>query len=150
WSGAPTSFGYQWLRCDEAGANCGPIELASESGYTVVPADLGATLRVEVTAANAGGAPEPTRVTHTAVVTQPSQLPAAICPPTVGRSAQLSVPTRRSSDLWSGAPTSFGYQWLRCDEAGANCGPIELASESGYTVVPADLGATLRVEVTAA
>src|SRR5439155_25874571 len=73
-----SSFGYQWLRCDEAGANCGPIELASESGYTVVPADLGATLRVEVTAANAAGPSEPARSSQTAVVTQASQIATAI------------------------------------------------------------------------
>ena len=69
WSGAPTSFSYQWLRCDEAGANCSPIESAESSSYTVADADVGATLRVQVIARNAAGPSEPARSAPTALVT---------------------------------------------------------------------------------
>ena len=80
---------------------------------------------------------------------RPHLRPVNISPPTIGGSAQVDQELSADAGEWSGAPTSFSYQWLRCDEGGANCSPIELASESSYTVVPVDLGATLRVEVTA-
>src|SRR5207253_2391133 len=149
WSGAPTSFAYQWLRCDEGGANCSPIELASESSYTLAAADVGATLRVQVIASNAAGPSTPARSSQTAVVAQAPQPPASTSPPTITGSAQLGHAPRPAAGEWSGAPTSFAYQWLRCDEGGANCSPIELASESSYTLAAADVGATLRVQVIA-
>jgi hypothetical protein len=69
WSGAPTSFGYQWLRCDAGGANCSSIALATTSSYTLVEADVGHTLRAQVIATNAEGSSPPAVSTQTAVVT---------------------------------------------------------------------------------
>src|SRR5207244_3321347 len=148
-SRAPTSFAYQWLRCDEGGANCSPIELASESSYTLAAADVGATLRVQVIASNAAGPSTPARSSQAAVVAQAPQPPASTSPPTITGSAQVGQALSADAGEWSGAPTSFAYQWLRCDEGGANCSPIELASESSYTLAAADVGATLRVQVIA-
>jgi len=57
WANAPATFAYQWQSCDAMGAACvdatGPG--ASTASYTLVAADVGATMRVTVTAANAGG-----------------------------------------------------------------------------------------------
>jgi fibronectin-binding autotransporter adhesin len=55
WSGSPTSFAYQWRRCDAAGAGCADIAGATASSYALVAADVGHTIRVVVTATNAGG-----------------------------------------------------------------------------------------------
>ena len=55
WSGSPTSYGYQWSRCDSSGANCAPINGATGSSYTLAAADVNSTIRVTVTATNAGG-----------------------------------------------------------------------------------------------
>src|SRR5207245_1744464 len=110
---------------------------------------VGATLRVQVTASNAAGPSEPARSAQTAVVTQAPSAPANTSPPTISGSAQFGQALSADAGEWSGAPTSFAYQWLRCDEAGANCSPIEFATQSSYTVVAADVGATLRVQVTA-
>ena len=54
WSGSPTSFAYQWQRCDATGAACANLGAANQS-YVVQPADIGQTLRVVVTASNAAG-----------------------------------------------------------------------------------------------
>ena len=53
WTGTPTSFTYQWQRCDAAGANC--VVVGSGQSYTCVPADIDKTMRVAVEATNAAG-----------------------------------------------------------------------------------------------
>ena len=56
WSGStPMSYAYQWRRCDAAGANCVDIPGATGSTYDLTAADVGSTIRVIVTATNAGG-----------------------------------------------------------------------------------------------
>jgi hypothetical protein len=55
WTNSPTSYAYQWRRCDSAGNNCSNISGATSSTYTLVYADAGSTLRVVVTATNAYG-----------------------------------------------------------------------------------------------
>ncbi len=55
WAGSPTSFAYQWQRCDATGAACTSIPDATGQTYLVAVADLGSTLRVAVTAGNTAG-----------------------------------------------------------------------------------------------
>jgi uncharacterized repeat protein (TIGR01451 family) len=56
WSGdPPISYAYQWRRCDAAGTACADIAGASGAAYAPSAEDVGATLRVSVTAANAAG-----------------------------------------------------------------------------------------------
>ena len=55
WSNVPTSYGYQWRRCDGSGNSCTDITGATSAGYLLVAADVGSTVRVAVTAANGGG-----------------------------------------------------------------------------------------------
>jgi hypothetical protein len=70
WSNEPTSFSYQWLRCDSTGANCVEIAEATASTYTLAQADVGSTLRVAVTATNTGGKSAPATSGATGVVQQ--------------------------------------------------------------------------------
>jgi hypothetical protein len=69
WTNAPSSYAYQWLRCDSSGANCQPISGAVASTYVVTDTDVGSTLRVEVTASNAVATSVPAQSDATAVVT---------------------------------------------------------------------------------
>jgi hypothetical protein len=55
WTGSPTSFAYQWRRCNTSGAACSNISQATGTGYLTTASDVGSTLRVNVTASNAGG-----------------------------------------------------------------------------------------------
>jgi len=55
WSGNPTSFAYQWQRCDVNGANCPAIAGATNSTYVLSSADVSSTMRAAVTATNAAG-----------------------------------------------------------------------------------------------
>ncbi len=55
WTNSPTSYGYQWQRCNAAGGECANISGATSAAYTPVEADAEHTLVVVVTATNAGG-----------------------------------------------------------------------------------------------
>ena len=67
WTGSPTGYSYQWRSCDSSGASC--VDLASATGTTYVPqaADVGKTIRVVVTATNAGGSTAATSAQSAAI-----------------------------------------------------------------------------------
>jgi hypothetical protein len=56
WTGTqPVRFSYQWQRCDRSGGSCSNIIGATNQTYVLTAADVGRTLRVNVTARNAAG-----------------------------------------------------------------------------------------------
>lgn len=55
WTGEPTSYVYQWERCEGTCTEWKKIGTATKSTYTPVEGDVGYKLRVKVTAKNAGG-----------------------------------------------------------------------------------------------
>ena len=55
WTNSPTSFAYQWRRCDAQGNGCSDIGGADTSSYLLRKADEGKTVRARVTAKNADG-----------------------------------------------------------------------------------------------
>ncbi|MGA2455744.1 MAG: SMP-30/gluconolactonase/LRE family protein [Solirubrobacteraceae bacterium] len=55
WSNTPLSYGYQWERCNSAGAECAAILGASNQTYTPVMADYAHALVAQITATNANG-----------------------------------------------------------------------------------------------
>jgi hypothetical protein len=153
WSNTPTTFAYRWLRCDAGGAACAEVSGATGSGYTVGDADVGKTLRVEVTAGNADGSGQATSE-PTAVVTA-SAPPARTADPTVAGSPVEGQTLTATSGGWSGtAPIAFAYQWVRCGTDGgaadgSNCAFVPGATGSTYRLVSSDVGARMRVRVTA-
>jgi hypothetical protein len=56
WEGSPTSYTYQWQRCDALGANCQAISGATGQSYTLTAADVGSEIRVQETGVNGEGA----------------------------------------------------------------------------------------------
>lgn len=72
-------------------------------------------------------------------------------PPTVSGSATQNQQISTSNGTWThDLPVLvYDYQWLRCDAAGANCVDIAGATANTYRVAAADVGKTLRSEVTA-
>src|SRR5947207_1372481 len=124
-----------------------PFAGATNQTYTVAAADVGFTLRAAVTAKNAGGSSAPATSAQTAVVVPPP--PSNTAPPTISGTAQQGSTLSSSNGSWTNSPTSFSYQWQRCDSGGANCNPIAGATNQTYTVAAADVGFTLRAAVTA-
>ncbi len=55
WTGDPTSFSYQWQRCDVDALNCVNVGGATGETYGVRNVDVGFRLRAQVTARNAQG-----------------------------------------------------------------------------------------------
>ena len=147
WTGNPTDFRYRWLRCNASGRSC--VLLAADGRtYRVGQADVGQTLRVRVTAVNADGATS-ARSPQTDVVVPNTPPLENISRPTISGDARVGQELTASEGTWSGNPTSFAFQWQRCDIDTLLCVDVIGATGRTYGVRLADLGARLRVHVTA-
>jgi polysaccharide biosynthesis protein PslG len=152
WSGSPTSYGYQWQRCDSVGANCANVVGATSTSYGLGTVDVGATLRFRVSATNLGGTTSASSGATTAVASAPvapGSAPANTALPQVTGTAQVGQTLTTSNGTWSGTPTSYAYQWRRCDSAGANCANVLGATTTTYKLATGDAAATFRANVTA-
>jgi GH25 family lysozyme M1 (1,4-beta-N-acetylmuramidase) len=153
WNGAkPVAFAYQWQRCDAAGAGCVPVSGATGETYTPTAADAGHALVVAVTAQGpAGSAAALSRPTVAVAASGAATgaAPVAVTLPSVAGTPQAGQTLTASAGGWTGSPTSFGYQWRRCDAAGGACEAIAGAASPQYLVSPAEIGSTLSLVVTA-
>jgi hypothetical protein len=105
WTGtAPIKYDFEWQRCSATGASCAPISGASAKTYVLTKADVGTTLRVNVTATDATGSTKSTSV-PTAVVA--SSAPATGCPSGTGTADVNAVtpPARLVIDQYQVTPT---------------------------------------------
>jgi hypothetical protein len=142
WSGtAPISKAYRWRRCD---TTCADIPGAGGSTYTLTAADVGRTLRVRVTGANAAGTATADSDPTDVVVEKP---PAAGGAPLITGAARDGETLTVQPGTWTGSP-SFAYRWRRCDAEGTGCAGIDGATGATYVLTPADVGSTLRAIVT--
>jgi len=148
WSGDGVAFSYQWERCVDAATGCAPIPGATASTYTLTNGDLASTLRVSVTGRNRLGAGTSTS-TPTAAVTGPPGAPTTTAPPLVEGIVGPGATLTATTGTWSGAPTTFAYQWRRCSVATSACVDVAGASGASYTLTSADTGSVLRVLVVA-
>jgi hypothetical protein len=149
WTNSPTSYAYQWQRCNGGGKKCAPIAGATQQTYTLVAADAGKTIVVAVTAKNASGAATAQSVpTATVASGTSSAAPKNTSPPTISGTAKVGQTLTASPGSWSGNPTSYAYQWQRCDLDVLTCANTAGRS-STYAVTVNDLGFRLRVVVTA-
>src|SRR5205823_4090698 len=120
---------------------------ATSQTYVPVAADVGHTLRVQETASNAGGSSSPATSAQTAVVAPPA--PGNTTPPTLSGTAQQGQTLTEAHGSWTNSPTSFAYQWQRCNSDGTSCVAISGATNQTYVLVAEDVGHTLRVQETA-
>src|SRR5207253_6592339 len=124
WSGAtPILYAYRWLRCDTNGNNCAPITGAISAAYLLAAADVGSTIRSQVTASNPAGRAS-AQSARTQVVAAQLSPPLNTAVPVVSGTTQQGQTLASSNGSWSNNPTSYSYQWLRCDTSGNNCALI--------------------------
>ena len=147
WTNEPTSYSYQWLRCNSGGSGCTSIAGATAGEYRPVGADVGRTLKLEERASNSGGASTAEVSAASAIVVHAA--PLANASPAVSGSAQVGQSLSTSTGEWANEPSSYSYQWERCSPAGVECANISGATSSSYSAAEGDLEHTLAVRVTA-
>jgi hypothetical protein len=148
WSNTPSSYTYQWVRCNTSGGSCVSISGATEKTYTLQSSDGGRTLRVRVTAHNADGTASATS-NQTSIVTSPGA-PKSTGRPIVSGTPEVGEVLTTDDGSWSGDPTSFSYRWQHCDADNiVACTDIPGATGKSYTLHVADEGYRVRVAVTA-
>jgi large repetitive protein len=146
WSNEPTSYTYQWEDCNSTGEACTNISGATTSSYTVASTDVGHTIRVVATATNSTGS---TTATSTDTARVASAAPVNTALPAITGTAKVDEKLTASTGTWSNEPTSYKYQWERCNSVGAECSIISGATSASRTETTEDAGHTLRIEVTA-
>jgi hypothetical protein len=146
WSGSPTGYTYQWQRCTST-TSCTDVSGATAKTYVIHAADAGRTLRAVVTATNADGSS--TANSNQSDTVAASGGPVNTVQPSISGDAVVGGTLTVDVGTWSGAPTSFTFQWLQCTGAGAACTPVPGATGKSYGVRLGDTFSSLRVDVTA-
>ena len=142
-------FSYQWIRND--GNADEDIAGATGSTYTPDENDMGKTLKVRVSFTDDAHNEEslPSAATD-AVAAAPAQNSQATGAPTISGTARLgetlSADVTAIADEDGLESAVFSYQWIRRD--GTTDAEIADATGVDYSLVQADIGKTLKVQVT--
>lgn len=140
WDNSPESWTYDWQRNGThiAGSS------VTDNHYTLVSADLGATITVAVTAQNASGVSASATSPAVGPVVQAVSTPQVVSLPAITGTATEDDTLTLSDGSWTNSPTGYTYQWNRGGVA------ISGATSSTYTLVSADVGFTITGTVIAA
>jgi hypothetical protein len=149
WTNNPTSYTYDWQRCNSSGASCVSIAGSSTTSgsYTIASADSGDTLRVGVIATNGSGASAETFSAVSAVVGAAGATPVnTLLPALSGSAAQGSVITL-TVGTFSNETSQTGY-WEDCPTASSTtCTATNPSGGTSYTLATTDpVGNYLRLE----
>lgn len=140
WGGTtPITLAYQWLRDGQV------IVGATGTTYVTVSADAGMFIQVRETATNTQSN------ANVSNAITPTIAPANVTAPTIsGTTATGSVLTANVG-TWSGfpVPSTFTYNWQRSTNGGVSYSNLGVTT-STYTLVVADEGNIVRVQVTGA
>jgi hypothetical protein len=148
WSPLAATVGYQWQRCNRNGRLCTPLPGATASTYAVTAADTGHALLAVVHATLGAASQDAVSVATPAVVTAQTTGPSSRALPTVAGRSQQARQLTGSTGNWAGSGAiGYGYQWYRCDAAGAHCSSVHGATRPTYTLVARDAGQTLGFAV---
>jgi hypothetical protein len=80
---------------------------------------------------------------------QAQYAPVNTAPPTTAGQWTENQTLTVTTGTWETPPSSFAYQWLRCDTGGNACVSITNATANSYRLQKADVGKTIRAQVTA-
>lgn len=150
WMNSPTSYTYQWIRCDSAGANGVSISGAIAVTYVLGADDVTKTIRVAVTAYNSIGASEVVQSAQTAVIAASAPaVPVNTSLPVVSGTLTRGFALSTSKGSWTNSPTSYAYTWKRCNSSGSSCSTISGATDPSYVLTTSDVGSTIRSSVVA-
>jgi hypothetical protein len=140
------SYAYQWQASTDGGSTWSDIAGAVGQTYTLTAGDVGSTIRVSVTATNAGGSAA-AESAPTGTVTSVGA-PVNVFHPTMTGVLQPGGRLTARPGTWSGSP-SFAYQWQRSSDGGSTWTNVPGAVGQTLTLFAADIGAAVRLVVTA-
>ncbi len=153
WTGTGAiTYTYRWQRCNADASACADISGAVVNTYTLGSADVGNTVRAVVSATDTTGPPATDAASApTAVITaRAAAAPASTVPPTItGTPATGQTLTAVEGTFAGAVPVTYAYQWQRCDATGAICTALPAVVTKTFLLTAPDVGATLRVRVTA-
>ncbi len=138
WTNAPTSVTDVWEVC--TGAACSAV--FTGDAYTVAATDVGHTVEVVETAANAGGTAS---VTSIPVGPAVPPVPVVLAAPSISGGAQQGQTLALTQGAWTNGPSLIADQWMQCDPTGASCTPIPGQTGLTYTPTASDVGHALGV-----
>lgn len=152
WTGSsPLALsGVKWYRCNPDGSGC--AQVGSAWKYAVQSADSGYALKLTVTFTDPDGTTSASAFTDPVGGASPppsGSAPSNTALPTVSGPAEVGATLTALTGSWLNSPTAYAYQWRRCDSAGVACSPVAGATAPSYALTSADVGSTMRVEVTA-
>ena len=145
WTGVDNVYDHQWQRSVN-GTTWTNIAGATRPSYDLTVADVGSIVRLLVTATNPDGT---LAASSTASATVPSALPVNTGRPTVTGTARRGVVLSGTSGTWSGIGNAWAYQWQRSSDNGTTWQSIAGADQTTYALANADVGAIVRLRVTA-
>ena len=148
WSDPAASLSYGWQRCDADGSGCEPIAGAAGAQLPLTAREVGGTVRVVVSAANAGGSVDAVSA-PSAVVAPATPPPASTARPALSGDAVENGTLAATTGTWNDPQAALEVAWQRCDASGASCAAVDGASGAQFPLTSADVGSTLRVVVTA-
>jgi hypothetical protein len=144
WSPVPAKLTYRWERCNSNGRNCAAIAGAAGTSYVVKGSDLGHALLAVVQASNGSTIQNAFSTATPAVVPASVKHPSQLVGPSVTGLAQVGQQLVASPGIWKGVgPTTFAYQWYRCDPSGSHCALAQNSTSNIYTAVAKDTGNTI-------
>jgi len=149
WIGSGTiSYGFQWHRCDAAGARCTSIHGAVSPTYLLVDKDVGKTIGLTVTASDGTG-PVSAYASLVGPIASATPLLVSTGQPTVSGPPLQAKTVQVSTGVWSPTPSKVTYSWERCNANGRVCATIANATGNSYTLGAADVGHALLASVQA-
>src|SRR6516162_9535288 len=143
WTGSGrVRLAYQWYRCDTLGRHCTVLGGATRRTRRLGPHDVGHTIGLQIRATDAHGATTGNASLVGPVAGTPPLL-SSRTQPGVSGSATPGGTIQVDPGLWTPRPTSFGYQWARCNGQARACAPIKGATSDQYAVQTTDAGHSL-------
>ncbi len=148
----PITYVYQYRRCDKTGGSCSNIGgTTTQTIYKLTSADVGNTVRVQVTASNSSGSTTATSVPSAVIQKANSAPPKNTTAPTLSGTPQEGQTLTANPGSYSGStPITYQFQYRRCDKNGGSCSNSGgTTTQTTYKLTSADVGNTVRVNVIA-
>jgi hypothetical protein len=148
WTNNPTGYTRQWVHSDNV---YHLLAGATSSGYTIGSADEGKTIACVVSAYNIYGPSATVTTAATSAVSAPAPaVPEIITDPVITGTPLSGYQFITSNGSWTNSPTSYTYQWRRCNPTSFSLGestilPTE-ALQTVLTAQPITLGSTATIQ----